>query len=80
MTSRSHAYLLSFFCCRLIIIILNPNPSPSLSTHSSYNRESSRCLEGKHAGELLKYENIGEFLADIRKEFGGGDEELVKVA
>jgi len=30
-------------------------------------------------GELLEYENIGEFLADIRKEFGGGDEESVKV-
>ena len=37
MTSRSCAYLLSLFHCRLIIIILNPNPSPSLSTHSSYN-------------------------------------------
>ena len=35
MTSQSRAYLLSFFRCRLIIIILNP--SPSLSTHSSYN-------------------------------------------
>ena len=31
-------------------------------------------------GELLEYENVGEFLVDIRKEFGGGDEELVKVA
>ena len=30
-------------------------------------------------GELLEYENIGEFLADIRKEFGGGDEKSVKV-
>jgi len=28
---------------------------------------------------LLEYENVGEFLADIRKEFGGGDKELVKV-
>ena len=37
MTSRSRAYLLSLFCCRLLIIILNPNPSPSLSTHLSYN-------------------------------------------
>ena len=34
-TSRSRAYLLSLFPCRLIIIILNPNPSPSLSTLSS---------------------------------------------
>jgi len=24
-------------------------------------------------GEVLEYENVGEFLADIRKEFGGGD-------
>jgi len=30
-------------------------------------------------GGLLKYRNIGEFLADIRKEFGRRDEELVKV-
>ena len=30
--------------------------------------------------ELLEYETVGKFLADIRKEFGGGDEELVKVA
>ena len=37
MTSRSCAYLLSLFHCRLIIIILNPNPSPSLSTYLSYN-------------------------------------------
>jgi len=29
---------------------------------------------------LLEYETVGEFLVDIRKEFGGGDEELVKVA
>jgi len=30
-------------------------------------------------GELLEYEIVGEFLADIRKEFRGGDEELAKV-
>jgi len=36
-------------------------------------------LENLERG-LLEYENVGEFLADIRKEFGGGDEELVKVA
>ena len=29
---------------------------------------------------LLEYEIVGEFLADIRKEFGGGDKESVKVA
>ena len=31
-------------------------------------------------GELLEYESVGEFLADIKKEFGGEDEESVKVA
>ena len=31
-------------------------------------------------GELLEYKMVGEFLADIRKEFEGEDEELVKVA
>jgi len=31
-------------------------------------------------GGLLEYKNIGEFLADIRNKFGGGDEESVKVA
>jgi len=30
--------------------------------------------------ELLEYENIEEFLVDIRKKFGGGDKQLVKVA
>jgi len=29
---------------------------------------------------LLEYEIVGKFLVDIRKEFGGGDEESVKVA
>ena len=29
---------------------------------------------------LLEYEIVGEFLADIRKEFRGGDKESVKVA
>ena len=29
---------------------------------------------------MLEYETVGKFLADIRKEFGGEDEELVKVA
>jgi len=29
---------------------------------------------------LLEYETIEEFLADIRKKFGGGDKESVKVA
>jgi len=31
-------------------------------------------------GGVLEYENVGEFLADIRREFRGGDKELVKVA
>ena len=30
--------------------------------------------------ESLEYETVGEFLADIRKEFGEGDEKSVKVA
>ena len=30
--------------------------------------------------EVLEYELVGEFLAVIKKKFGGGDEELVKVA
>jgi len=30
--------------------------------------------------ELLEYETTGEFLAEIKKEFGGEDEETVKVA
>ena len=29
---------------------------------------------------LLEYKNVEEFLIDIRKEFGGGDEELAKIA
>ena len=31
-------------------------------------------------GGLLEYESVREFLADIKKELGGGDEESVKVA
>ena len=30
--------------------------------------------------KLLDYETVGEFLTDIRKEFGGGNKKLVKVA
>ena len=30
--------------------------------------------------EEIEFENVGEFLAEIRREFGGGDEESVKVA
>ena len=35
-------------------------------------------LENLEVG-LLKYEIAGEFLTDIRKKFGEGDKELVKV-
>ena len=28
----------------------------------------------------IEFESVGEFLAEIKKEFGEGDEELVKVA
>ena len=31
-------------------------------------------------GELLEYETVGEFLANVRKEFEEGDKESVKVA
>jgi len=30
--------------------------------------------------EEIEFESVGEFLAEIRREFGGGDEESVKVA
>ena len=36
-------------------------------------------LEELEAGEL-EFETIGKFLAEIKKEFGGGEEESVKVA
>ena len=29
---------------------------------------------------MLEYETVEEFLVNLRKEFGGGDKELVKVA
>ena len=31
-------------------------------------------------GGVLEYETTGEFLADLKKEFGGGDKETVKIA
>ena len=46
MTSRSHVYLLSLFHCKLIIIILNPNLSLSLSTLLSYNRNNNLFVWG----------------------------------
>ena len=36
-------------------------------------------MEELETGEI-EFESAGEFLAEIKKEFGGGDEELVKVA
>ena len=36
-------------------------------------------MEDLEAG-LLEYETVGEFLTDIKKEFGRGDKESVKVA
>ena len=35
-------------------------------------------LEDLEAG-VLEYEMVGEFLANLKKEFGGGDKETVKV-
>jgi len=36
-------------------------------------------LEELEAGEL-KFKTVGDFLAEVKKEFGGGEEELVKAA
>jgi len=36
-------------------------------------------MEELETGEI-EFESAGEFLVEIRKEFGGGDEESVKVA
>ena len=36
-------------------------------------------MEELEVGEV-EYETVGEFLAEIKKEFGEGDEELVKIA
>ena len=30
-------------------------------------------------GRLLEYKTVGEFLADIKREFGREDEEMIKV-
>jgi len=30
--------------------------------------------------ETLEYTTVEEFLADLKKEFGGGDDEMMKVA
>ena len=36
-------------------------------------------MENLETGSL-EYETVGEFLADIKKEFGGGNKESVKMA
>jgi len=36
-------------------------------------------MEDLETGEV-EYESAGEFLAELKREFGGGDEEAVKVA
>jgi len=46
-------FLLSLFCCRLIIIILNPNLSPSLSTLSYYNSPWLQAFE--HSNSLCAW-------------------------
>ena len=50
----------------------------------SYMQEESADIWKKNTlgdleGGILEYETVEEFLADIRKEFRGGDEESVKV-
>ena len=50
----------------------------SYMQRGSANVWKENLLEDLEEG-LLEYENVGEFLADIRKEFEGGDKELVKV-
>ena len=58
MTSRSHVYLLSLFCCRLIIIILNPNLSLSLSTLSYYNTLAHSYVNVENRGHEIVPEII----------------------
>jgi len=45
-------------------------------------RKIGRCIKGKHfeksKGRTIR-KTAGEFLVDIKKEFGGGDKETVKV-
>ena len=49
-----------------------------------YARRVSRYVEEKYVGRTgsreLEFETVGEFLAEIKKEFGRGEEELVKAA
>jgi len=41
-----------------------------------YTRRLGRYLERR----LLNYKVVGEFLADLKEEFSGGDNEILKVA
>ncbi len=41
--------------------------------------QKKNVLEKLEAGEL-EFETVGEFLAETKKEFGGGEEKLVKTA
>ena len=45
-----------------------------------YTERISRCIEEKYVevGEV-EFGLVGECLLELKKEFGGGDEELVKV-
>ena len=45
----------------------------------SVDVQKENVMEDLERG-LLEYETVGEFLANIKREFGGGDEESVKVA
>jgi len=45
----------------------------------SVNIWKENIMEELETGEI-EFKSVGEFLAEIKKEFGGGDEELVKVA
>ena len=45
----------------------------------SANIWKENVLKELETGEI-EFESIGEFLAEIRREFGGGDEESMKVA
>ena len=52
---------------------------PLLCIGGSADIWKENVLEELETGEI-EFENVGEFLAEIRREFGGGDEESVKVA
>ena len=52
---------------------------PLLCIGGSADIWKENVLEELETGEI-EFENVEEFLAEIRREFGGGDEESVKVA